>query len=74
MALINVPQNGQTPSELASGWDFFGIPNSDPGDSGSGFFTFGLDRKIPKSRGSGSLFENPENPKILEIEIGIWKV
>ena len=38
-------------SELASGWDFFGI----------GIFYFGLDRKkpkIPKSRGSG--FENPE--------------
>ena len=24
--------------ELASGWDFFGIPNPDPEISGSGFF------------------------------------
>ena len=28
-------------SELASGWDFFGIPNPDLGDSGSRFLNFG---------------------------------
>ena len=37
-------------------------------------FNFGLDRKIPKipeSQGSGSGFENPENPEIPGIGIGI---
>ena len=52
-------------SELASGRDFFGIPNSESRSwgFGIGIFYFGLDRKIPKipkSRESGSGFENPE--------------
>ena len=52
-------------SELASGRDFFGIPNSESRSwgFGIGIFYFELDRKIPKipkSRGSGSGFENPE--------------
>ena len=51
--------------ELASGWDFFGIPNPESWSRGFGIgiLYFGLDRKIPeipKSRGSGSGFENPE--------------
>ena len=51
--------------ELASGWDFFAIPNPESWSRGFGIgiFYFGLDRKIPeipKSRGSGSGFENPE--------------
>ena len=33
-------------TELASRWDFFGIPNPDPWDPGSGFFILGLE--IPK--------------------------
>ena len=56
-------------SELASGWDFFGVPNPDPGNLGSGFFYFGLDRIISKIPKSG----NPENPKIPGIRIGILK-
>ena len=53
-------------SELASGWDFFGIPNPE--------IYFGLDRKIPTSRGSGSGFQDPQKiPKIPYIEIGILK-
>ena len=52
-------------AELASGWDFFGIPDpkSRSRGFGIGIFYFGLDQKIPKipkSRGSGSGFENPE--------------
>ena len=37
-------------------------------------FLFGLNRKNPKSRGSGSGFENPENPEISGIGIGIFKI
>ena len=51
--------------EVASGWDFFGIPDPESRSRGFGIgiFYFGLDQKIPKipkSRGSGSGFENPE--------------
>ena len=50
---------------MASGWDFFGIPDPESRSRGFGIgiFYFGLDQKIPKipkSRGSGSGFENPE--------------
>ena len=41
--------------ELASGWDFFGIPGIRDRD-----FLFRARSKIPKSRGSGSAFVNPE--------------
>ena len=45
-------------TELASRWDFFGIPNPDPWDPGSGFFILGLE--IPKK----SWVKNPENDGI----------
>ena len=35
-------------SELASGWDFFGILDPDPEDSGSGFLILGLVKKFWK--------------------------
>ena len=42
--------------ELASGWDFSGIPipNPDVGDSASGFFIFGQIKKSRKSHYSGN--------------------
>ena len=52
-------------AEMASRWDFFGIPNPESRSRGFriGIFYFGLDQKIPKmpkSRGSGWGFKNPE--------------
>ena len=59
-------------AKLASGWDFFGIPNRD--------FYSELDRKIRKSRYPGnwdqhlkSRKKNPDNPEIPGIVIGILK-
>ena len=52
-------------AELASGWDFFVIPNLRDRNS-----YFGLDRKIPKSRGLGSRYKNLKNSqKNLESQI-----
>ena len=70
---------------MASGWNFFGIPNPDPGESGSGFFTLGLIEKFRKSRNPGNRYrdlkilqkfrkKNPENPKIPGIGIEISKL
>ena len=56
-------------TELASGWDFFGIPNRESWGFGIQIFYFELDRDIQEEILKPR--KNPENPEIPVIEIGI---